>query len=548
MFYYYIMSVPTISKSILTDRNSVYTAQDIIEIVISPEEVPMLNTSQGTYLKFLLKMDDLNSLVAPTDTNCLAQPDPMSGGTSIIQTISIYSNGGQLLEQLEDVNTWTAMYYHYSRSQGQENMRTLMEGVSPVVGTGLKSQYFTWDPLGGSTTAPVECVIPLYMSGLLGQGQKLLPVVALGGLRIRIQLAKKNKALRALTQQGYSSSPNSYVGIQQVRGIPTAISLPAQTFCTATTIAAAAAIPNISLNTLGVSAAVVAPLVGAYADFANIAYSIGQDMWVEEDGGAALNLGIITAITIDGAGLVNYAFAAPGVAPVAQITAGNKVWVNATTLTANFKMSNVEMICSVVQADGATISGLMNQVANGGGIKIDYPSYNLYRANLQAGIPRSELLIPCTEQRAMSIVSEPMRSVDNIYEDTLMPVGDSLQSYIWNIANRLVPNRRVDTKRVASLAAIQELKWDSIHLHETEKAIGRCDIVPRNLCENARLFVVARELAKSGHSFDCNTNEVRLNVEYGPNAGENVINKLVDTWLYHIRTVTITPNSVAVDF
>jgi len=59
---------------------------------------------------------------------------------------------------------------------------------------------------------------------------------------------------------------------------------------------------------------------------------------------------------------------------------------------------------------------------------------------------------------------------------------------------------------------------------------------------------VGRELAKSGHSFDANTNEIRLNVEYGSAAGENVINKLVNTWLYHIRTVTITPNSVAVNF
>ena len=96
------MSVPTISKSILTDRNTVYTEQSVIELVISPEEVPMLNTSQGTYLKFLLEIDaDANA------TNCIAQPDPMSGGTAVIQTISIYSNNGKLLEQLEDAPVLT---------------------------------------------------------------------------------------------------------------------------------------------------------------------------------------------------------------------------------------------------------------------------------------------------------------------------------------------------------------------------------------------------------------------------------------------------------
>tara|TARA_R110000744_G_scaffold101612_1_gene195860 strand:+ start:4305 stop:5930 length:1626 start_codon:yes stop_codon:yes gene_type:complete len=539
-------SVATISKSILTDRNTVYTEQDVIELVISPEEVPMLNTSQGTYLKFLLEMDSVTS-------NCLAQPDPMSGGSAIIQTISIYSNNGQLLEQLEDVNTWTAMYYHYSKTQGLENMRTLMEGVSPMIGTGLKSQYFTFDPVEGTTFLPVECVIPLYMSGLLGQGQKLLPVVALGGLRIRIQLAKKEKALRAFTAIGYSPGGGPFLGVPQVRGLPVAgapvmsAGTVGATFVTATTIAALAAIPFIDINTAGTSAAPAASyLVQALADFANVPWLPGQTLYVTEDGGNTVLLGTIATISSVG-GLCRYTFTVPGAA-IAQITAGNRVWSDANTLTSNFKMSNVELICSVVQADGKTISGLMNQVANGGGIRLDYPSYNLYRQNLQANIPRSELLIPCTEQRAMSIVSEPMRSVDQIWEDTLMPVGDQCGSYIWNIGNRLTPNRRVSVERVAATNANQELKWDSIHLHETEKAVGRCDIVPRNLCENARLFCMGRELAKSGHSFDANTNEIRLNIEYRSAAGDNVINKLVDTWLYHIRTVTITPNSIAVDF
>ena len=543
------MSVPTISKSILTDRNSVYQEQSVIEIVISPEEVPLLNSAQGTYLKFLLQINDDASV-----TNCLAQPDPMAGGSSVIQTISIYSMGGQLLEQLEDVNTWTAMYYHYSKTQGLSNMRTLLEGMSPVVGSALTSQYWIRD---NDTTAvtykPVECVVPLYMSGLLGQDNgKLLPVVALNGLRVRIQLAKKAKALRALTQKGYSSDPATYVGIRQIEGLPIAGQQPAETFCTATTIAAAAPIPFIDLNTVVTDVAPALPLIQsgvAAPNFANCAYQIGQEVYVEEDGGAVLALGAITAIGLSAAPVrCRLTFAAPGVAPVAQITAGNRIWVSGRSLKCGFEMSNVELVCSVVQADGKTISGLMNQVQSGGGIRIDYPSYNLYRQNLQAGIPRSELLIPCTEQRAMSIVSEPMRSIDELYEDTLRPVGDAMKSYIWNIANRLTPNRRVDVAKVASVNADQSLQWDSIHLHETEKAIGRCEIMPRNLCENARCFAVSRELAKAGHSFNANLNEIRLNVEYGSTATENVVNKLVDTWLYHIRTVTITPNSVAVDF
>ncbi len=545
------MSVPTLSKSILTDRNSVYTEQDIIEIFVSPEEVPLLNASQGSYLKFLLKVKADAAV-----TNCIAQPDPMSGGSAVIQTISIYDGANsQLLEQLEDFNTWTAMYYHYSKTQGLENMRTLMEGVSPVEGRSLKSQYFNFDPVDGTTYKNVECVVPLYMSGLLGQGQKLLPVIALNGIRIRIQLAKKEKALRALTQVGYSKEGARYVGIRQINALPVAGALVPQAFAyQGAALAGGAANPGVfSVNTAGVDAAPAAATnnIQALADFSNIAYMVGQDLYIEQTApDPPLFAGTITGVA-SVAGRPTYTVAG-GAANVgaAGIANGAKIYVDGNSLKASFEMRNVEFVCSVVQASGETMNGLMRQVSSGGGIRLDYPSYNLYRQNLQAGIPRSELLVPCTERRACSIVSQPMRSVDKIFEDTLRPVGDECLSYIWNIANRLTPNRRVSTRLVATKdeEAVQRLSWDAIHLHETEKAISRLDIVPRNLCENARCFVIPRQLAKDGHSFNANENEIRLNVEYGSAADENVINKLVGTWLYHIRTCVITPNSVAVEF
>lgn len=543
------MSVPTLSKSILTDRNSVYTEQDIIEIFVSPEEVPLLNASQGSYLKFLLKIKD-----DAASTNCIAQPDPMAGGSAVLQTISIYDGANsQLLEQLEDVNTWTAMYYHYTKTQGLENMRTLMEGVSPVVGQSLKSQYFNFDPVDGTTFKEVECVVPLYMSGLLGQGQKLLPVIALNGIRIRIQLAKKEAALRALTQVGYSSTTAEYTGIKQITGLPVAGASPAKTFYRFGAALAAGdpnpAIAGMSLSITGDPAG-PANTIFADANFNNCAYMIGQDLYIEQVApDPPLFLGTVSNVASVG-GRPTYTCVGGAATTTSGIAAQAKVFADAGSLKANFQVSNVEFVGSVVQASSETINGLMKQVSSGGGIRIDYPSYNLYRQNLQAGIPRSELLIPSNERRACSILSQPMRSVNRLYEDTLRPVGDALQSYIWNIANRLTPNRRVSTRLVATKEqeAAQRLSWDSIHLHETEKAVSRLDIQARNLCENARCLVIPRQLAKDGHSFNANENEIRLNVEYGSGVNENIINKLVGTWLYHIRTCVITPNSVAVEF
>jgi hypothetical protein len=160
-----------------------------------------------------------------------------------------------------------------------------MEGVSPVVGQSLKSQYFNFDPVDGTTYKEVECVVPLYMSGLLGQGQKLLPVIALNGIRIRIQLAKKEAALRALTQVGYSSTTNEYTGIKQITGLPVAGASPAKTFYRfGAAVAAGGANPAIAGMSLSITGDPAGPAntIVADANFNNVAYMVGQDLYIEQ--------------------------------------------------------------------------------------------------------------------------------------------------------------------------------------------------------------------------------------------------------------------------
>ena len=86
------MTTPTIAKSVLTDRNSVYKARDVIEIFIPPEDVPLLNPNE-TYLKAIIQLSG----------NCLHQPDERAGVHSLIREVQIYDGQNQqLLEQLEN--------------------------------------------------------------------------------------------------------------------------------------------------------------------------------------------------------------------------------------------------------------------------------------------------------------------------------------------------------------------------------------------------------------------------------------------------------------
>ena len=117
-------------------------------------------------------------------------------------------------------------------------------------------------------------------------------------------------------------------------------------------------------------------------------------------------------------------------------------------------------------------------------------------------------------------------------------------NYIYNIAQRLTPNRRVSVNRVGSRAV--NLQWNAIHQHELKKALARGKVNPRYLCENKKMFGIGRELAKKNKSFDANNQDIRLDLEYSTAATDNTLDKLLTSWMYHIRTLVISQNSLAV--
>lgn len=530
------MTTPTIAKSVLTDRNSVYKAKDVIEIFIPPEDVPLLNPKE-TYLKGIVQLSG----------NALAHPDPRAAVSSLVREIQIYDGmNSQLLEQLENVNVWTAQNFHYSQTPGLNNVRTLMEGKDKVEGTFVSSQYWNAPPTGAITYKPVEFCLPLHMSGILG-GDKVFPCILTNGLRIRITLEDSDRALTVLSQVGVATQTATAANTTQAGPLPIATQLGKTVHSTAglgndgsffelKTAIAAGATTSIVLQ----EGATTAPNTAATA--ATLSFRKGMILGVETDAGDLLTLGEITSIT-EAAGVFTCNFAsitivAGNVAAVAQ-----KVFVFGGSMTADYEVRNIDMVCSVVQASQQDLNAMVQKV-NSGSVKLDYASFNIYRDNLNARVNRPNIDFNTTEYRAMSILSFPMDTVNNLLVSNLRPVRDGMLSYQYNIANRLTPNRRVNTERVGSVQ--DGYGWNAIHQHELEKALSRWKTAPRYLSWNKEAFGVGRQLAKVGHSFNANTQDIRLNIEYSTAAADNTNEKLLNTWIYHIRTLVISPGSIAV--
>ena len=527
------MSTPTIAKSVLTDRNSVYKARDVIEIFIPPEDVPLLNPNE-TYLKAIVQLSG----------NCLHQPDERAGVHSLIREVQIYSGDQQLLEQLENYNNWTAQKFHYDKTPGLNNLRALMEGQSKISGNNMSSLYWEGNAVPGNVTyRPVEVCIPLHMSGIFGsQSGKIFPSLLTGGLRLRITLGDNVECLKAFTAVGVVTNTPPAVGA--VTGAEVAAPAEGNTgtgagafFELGVALVVAPAVATITI----VGGAVTAPNVPATAG--TCPFRNGQLLGYETTTGFICNAGQIQSIAVAGADLV-ITLVAPLVVVAANVAAvGARVFVFGSSFTADYEVRNVDMICSVVQAPQATISGMLKKVSSGK-VTIDYSTFNIYRDNLNSRVNRPNINFATTEHRAMSIVSFPMPTSSTLLQSAFNPVRDGMTSYQYNIANRLTPNRRVDTTKVAALA--NSLTWNAIHQHELEKALGRWKVAPRFLASNSDAYAIGRELAKVGHSFNANDQEVRLDMEYSTAPADNTKEKLLNTWVYHIRTLVISPGSIAV--
>ncbi len=531
----------------MTDRNATYKASDVIEIFIPPEDVPLLNPAE-TYLKFLVQLKKPAGGIAGQFV--FAQPDDAAGAHSLIREVQIYDGQNQqLLEQLDTWNNWTSKYFHFNNSPGLRNIRTLMEGQSAVQGNNLTSQYFTGNPVEGGTYRIVECCLPFHMSGILGS-TKVFPSILTNGLRLRITLEQNATALKAFVQQGFGTA------------VPTAASLgwlPVEApsferpevsapFAIGTALVVAGAGALVYDLKVAPTAAAAGPpaipaLNGCPITGVNCPFFAGMIFEYLDDANVVQTAGIITGVAV-AAGKVQLSVNVSAATTATAI--GRPCWcLPPTADLVEYQLSQVELIASCVNVPAATLNQMRRKV-NTGSVNLDFNSFNLYRSNMNSRVPQPQVLLPTTEHRALSVYQFPQTSTTTLSSKSFEPARDGLTNYQYNIANRLTPNRRVSTAKVARITNIY--KWDPVHMSELEKSLNRGKINVRHLALMGAQFGVGRELAKDGHSFNANDNEIRTQFVYSTAAGDNTTEKLLHSYLYHTRTLTISPGSVAVSY
>ena len=562
------MSYPTMQKIVLSERQQDYNPSDEITINVDGNDVSLLN-GKNSYLRCSVRLSG----------NFKAQLDRSGGGGhSLLERLNIYTgDGATLLEQLDDLPIYVGVRNYFDKTEGLENMRNLLEGLPND--SGLNSPYYNGDTLGEANFTWVELCLPLYMSGVL-YGDNAFPSIATGGLMLKIKLADAMKAIQSVGVNG--DEVNGFVNDRTDNGGEAVLAdLPCVAGFTPTgalaagtpgvsadaprcfeinaDIAAGAGTTTITITTTtaGQPAGIAGPVtpanllpnVNAPTNTALFPYVKGSHAFYLNDVGVVVKCGAITDIT-EAAGVYTLTFAA-FTSTVATAANHNPAWVCVSNgnNTASYTIRDVELVCSVVQPDPSYYKSMMSRMKTGDGYNMDIKSFNLYRNNLFKGQVKTQELIPTTEYRARSLLEAQIYPVLAYNTSFYRPYNDFLAKYQYQLANRNVPQLAINTGDESSEAVNS---WNADCDAERIKCLEASKVDVKSELHPAGHFVFGREVAKIGHSFNANKNEVRITQDWGIPDGAGIIlpqkDKLLYTYVRHFRKLSMKPGNVVVSY
>ncbi len=601
-------AIQTYSKRFFPDRNTTYTAGEVITIRLPPSEVKLLE-GKDSYLRFVVRLQG----------NIPCNVDPLGGGAhSLFEYIQVLSgDGSQILEELNGYGQWSGTHSYYQSSQGLKNKYNIFEGQVLQRTEGNLSNFYSsyYNPdhdaesLNGWDLAEewrdVEVTLPIRMSGIL-HGDRSFPVYATDGLTLRLYLASNAQALTVAHLPHTVTRRDGQLGCPDVNDlrhsaayqyptdttqgtngiIPRDATKGPQGFCMAATNPNAitgAAAPGTVLDRLTVNyvsgAVVTSTVPGDFEDCENMStnvdqngvkqsgYGAGWGVGVVLDDGSLLDCGLVSQLEWDspGQGLVEIQLNTPLNLLTGQDISGqsnasggadafNPVFFYVPqTAQCSYAINNVEFYATCVEPGDGYFAALDKQMNSSTGFSLDIRSFNITRNNMNANSSVEQHLIPLTAQRCRGLLLHPYRVIQSLTVSFYQPDPDFMHDYQFVIRDLNTPQLPVVTDRESQLGLNS---WNALADDERIKMLRACKIEPMNELNPANRFVFGRRLALRGHSFNANEGTTRVTIRNGveqtqggaPVQIQARYNKQLLGFSSHFRTIQCTPDQINVIF
>ena len=539
------MSNQTSSVKIYEERNTTYGLGQELRFYIPPN-VLMMNT-QETYLKFNLRVS----------TNLFNQYalNHQIGAEALIKELSIFSGDEDCcIEQIRGYNRLCRNLAYYNHNSSMDNFAQVFRGgqkSSPVKSSNV---LYNKDANGNVTQKTIEVVFPLSLSGVFSSSQPF-PVFLTKGLIVKILL--EDDVYKVCNRMSQSQSVynklhrenNKYLN----RPTGTAVGLQYECFDV---------VPNSNSTSIDLRIPTDAIQNGNYhlpepsgtASIVNNPFSVGGKFTIcKSDQSSPVEVEI-TAISLNLTRL-RLTYGALNVFGSAE----SNCKVFATSQKSEMELSDVEIVVGTITPNQKVLSGIESAVRSKGGYGLDMTSWLDYPVNIDSGALQSSIFIPAKLARAKTILSmwEDVGNAGDGSRDDLLSILDTAttttnnddasatnpKEYVFQLNNLLVPNRKVEMSKLAN-GTTTTGGWEPVHLKELEQGIESGGYAVRNLLEPQQACIIARNLARYGHTYNMlmSKGETRLNIDWNAQTR----NLLVHNYICHLRRLVVNANQKVV--
>ena len=521
------------------------------------------------------------------------QLDSESATQTLIRDIRVLTNGGVLLEEINNVNVLSTVRYDYDTNETLKNKRCLTEGATKwnpfnrgelgqtcTNGNNtITNPYFKREDNTQTTSASftnadftsAKVLIPI-PSGIF-QSERVFANMLVDGVRLEILTEEPRFVFRQLDgvlKERYPSlnpifrgktDANASLGIGEALpsfflkrtnnqiGIQNFPFVVGETF----QFIDLDSITNGSTTNASITTATDGSLTNAPH------FKIKT---IEYDGSADSGNGAIKITCEDSTAAVTSASLVTGKSAMFSTAVDTR-----TSYEASYTLKNVNLIVGEVKMPDGYTQSLVRGLSQQGTMRYDYPSYTNYKYSLLSSEVNATVRLPLNNSRARSILHIPVASNTKGTADTiscngtyliesdpkdlvvrsnangLRGIWNGLSAYQMTYENRLQPSRKVDTTLSASKTSISQ-----VPLIELEKSLLMAGIEPHSFKAFQRNAVIGRALSLNDGVYDTRGKDYSVQLEYNhPTQTADRENMLIHSFVAHLRTLEIKGDSISVE-
>lgn len=531
--------------------NSLFIPTKKLKIFPDAQGVDIKANGKGTS-QFIFSLPDYLNFVNPETLRLrfnlqmsgrgMPKPDPSAATSSLFRHMRVQTqNGLNLLEEVAEYSSRVAMEYSYGQDDGVIHNRELNEGLS-LTDNSAQQLFWNSQPLpsanitAANTSKKVAISIPLW-SGILGPEASVMPVAALGGVKLTMETNNLKKSIR-LANDSKKGGKKSLLVKTQVAAADwnnADVAHIQDIVCKGTDAQDSGFEVG---DAVYYTAGGVDTLIGLVVSVGNVA----GDYVLKVKGNVPINTDWkLLAVDTELYTLPKDRF--EGWSPTTNMQGGGgnaaiNLAVAQAAVKVDYTITDLEMIVEQVQPPESYVNDMIKKINSSSGLVMNYKNTTLHKVNLVGTTGLLNASIPNTSKRVYSLNAMPLASTDTFDAGNLVAKPDAIESYQFVINDQLVPDQKVPLSRLSMTPAYVE----QLHLQELRKSLINSGVFVKSLQNADKNFIIGRAVSLFGAVSDITKSDLSLRMEYGDATYQKTLNVYVCT----ARTLVIQQNNIEV--